>query len=84
MHDREELQTYQAKLGDRLDSIYAQHYKDIKLCNSYKSGYNAFILANKHLLTDKDFNGVCKGGEVIYLPYLTIEQNPEVVLGIWE
>lgn len=76
------MPTYQAKQGDRLDSIYARFYKDMGLRNNYTNGYNAFVLANIHLM--KDFSGVCKGGELIYLPNQDIEQDDKVVLGLWE
>ena len=77
-----DIPTYQAKQGERLDSIYAKNYGDISL-HSYESGYNAFVLANINLIQSKDFKGICKGGEIIYLPSLT-KQNDTEVLGIWE
>lgn len=42
------VQTYIAKQGDRLDSIYFRFYSAIAL-HSYESYYNAFVLANIHL-----------------------------------
>lgn len=74
---------WRAKQGDRLDSIYVKYYGDITL-HSYEKGYNAFVLANRHLLQCRDFQGVCKGGEIIYLPNLTNEQSSNEVLGLWE
>ncbi|TLD80188.1 hypothetical protein LS68_008190 [Helicobacter sp. MIT 05-5293] len=83
MQDKQELQTYQAKQGDRLDSIYVKIYGDMTL-SSYESGYNAFVIANIHLLRCKDFSGVCKGGEIIYLPNLQTTQNNTEEIGLWE
>ncbi|WP_394908903.1 hypothetical protein [uncultured Helicobacter sp.] len=72
-------QTYLAKLGDRLDSIYARFYGEITL-HSYESGYNAFVLANIHLIS----NPVLQGGERVYLPSFESASSTDEVLGIWE
>lgn len=73
---------YIAKQGERLDSIYAKHYGIDSNLNTlnYESGYNAFILANIHLINSP----ILKGGEIITLIDLKeVEVNDEV-LGIWE
>ena len=71
--------TYTAKLGDRLDSIYFRFYGDITL-HSYESGYNAFVLANIHLA----HSPVLQGGEIVYLPSFEATNSTDEVLGIWE
>lgn len=71
-------QTYLAKQGDRLDSIHYRFYGDITL-HSYESGYNAFVLANIHLVRLP----VLQGGEIVYLPRFE-ESKADEVLGIWE
>lgn len=72
-------QTYTAKQGDRLDSIYYRFYGDIEL-HSYESGYNAFVLANIHLA----HSPVLQGGEMVYLPNFESANSSDEVLGIWE
>lgn len=72
-------QTYLAKQGERLDSIYFRFYGDITL-HSYESGYNAFVLANIHLA----HRPVLQGGEIVYLPSFESANSSDEVLGIWE
>ncbi len=72
-------QTYIAKQGDRLDSIYYRFYGEIEL-NSYESGYNAFVLANIHLARKP----VLQGGEIVSLPRFESTNSTDEVLGIWE
>lgn len=72
-------QTYIAKQGDRLDSIYYRFYGDITL-HSYESGYNAFVLANIHLISSP----VLQGGERVYLPNFESASSTDEVLGLWE
>ena len=71
-------QTYTAEQGDRLDSIYYRFYGEITL-DSYESGYNAFGLANIHLVRLP----VLQGGEIVYLPSFEVAKADEV-LGLWE
>ena len=72
-------QTYIAKQGDRLDSIYYRFYGEITLHN-YESGYNAFVSANIHLISSP----VLQGGERVYLPNFESASSTDEVLGLWE
>lgn len=71
-----------ATQGERLDSIYAKYYGIVSSLNTlhYESGYNAFVLANIHLVSTP----ILKGGEIVYLPNLKETQESDEVLGIWE
>ncbi|WP_104637147.1 tail protein X [Helicobacter felis] len=70
---------YTAVQGDRWDSIYYKHYGDLAQ-NGYKSGYNAFLLANVDLL-DID---VFEGGERVVLPVFEVEEESDEIKGPWE
>lgn len=76
--DTPATQTYIAKQGDRLDSIYARFYGAITT-HSYKSGYNAFVLANIHLA----HSPVLQGGERVYLPRFEDTSQDDEVSGLW-
>ncbi len=65
--------------GERWDTLYFKHYGEI-VQNGYKSGYNAFLLANIELL-DID---VFKGGERVKLPTFTDEAIASDITPIWE
>lgn len=57
------MKTYIAKQNERFDTLFIRFYGKFYQ-NDYENGYNAFILANIHLI-DK---GVFEGGEIIYIP----------------
>lgn len=54
---------YIAKEGDRLDIIYYRFYGDFSQ-DGYRGGFDAFCIANPHLLSTP----ILKGGEKVYLP----------------
>lgn len=71
---------YVAKQGDRLDVIYYKHYGNL-MQNNYSSGYNAFIMANSHLLP---YPPVLNGGEIVYLIALESINDDDKVSALWD